>query len=73
MKSSISRRLPTMLSIAFGEAGWRHPEGRFNIEPVCCSCSGRLGVNFAITPFVGFRSASAVPRSVGGKRCQQRL
>ena len=44
MKSSISRRLPTMLSIAFGEAGWRHPEGRFNIEPVCCSCSGRLGV-----------------------------
>ena len=44
MKSSISRRLPTMLSIAFGEAGWRHPEGRFNIEPVCCSCSGRLEV-----------------------------
>ena len=33
MKSSISRRLPTILSIAFGEAGWRHPEGRFNIEP----------------------------------------
>jgi hypothetical protein len=35
------------LSIAFGEAGWRHPRCRFNLEPVCCSCSGRLGVIFA--------------------------
>jgi|SoiMethySBSTD1v2_1073268.scaffolds.fasta_scaffold536071_2 hypothetical protein len=39
----------------------------------CCAAMGPrqprpFGVNFAIAPFVGFRSASAVPRSVDGEK-----
>jgi hypothetical protein len=50
------------------------PLARFEGSPCFCCVAmgarqrGQLEVNFAIAPIVGFRSASAVPRSVDGEK-----